>query len=439
MIRILAIDDNKDNLIVLQALLSDAFPGSAILSVQSGAEGIQIAKRENPDVILLDLVMPVMDGFETCRRLKEDDILKRIPVIILTAAKTDTSNRIKALKIGAEAFLGKPIDESELTAQVSSMVRIKKSEDSVRMENLRLEQVVKERTNDLLQQLEERQRAEKELKRSFADLELSKLATLNLLDDLKAEMDQRHQAEKELILAKEKAEASDRLKTAFMNNISHEVRTPLNGILGFGDLITSPDITEEEKTFYLEILNASSDRLLKTINDYMDISLIVSGNIEVRPSVFAVEDLLHRISGSFVSLAKSKGLEIRINQDDGRASELESDPELIGKILINLLDNAVKYSQKGAIEIGYQEDSGVIRFFIRDEGIGISSDKQAQIFEYFMQEDLSHTRKYEGSGLGLSISKGLVDLLGGRIWVESAKGEGSTFWFTIPGFNKSIN
>ena len=173
MIKILAIDDNKDNLIVLQALLSDAFPDSKILSVQSGAEGILVALTENPDVILLDLVMPGMDGFETCRKLKQDNFLRRIPVIILTAAKTETASRIKALKLGAEAFLGKPIDESELAAQVSSMVRIKKSEDTVRLENLRLEEVVKERTIDLLKELEERKRTEAELKKSYVELDLS--------------------------------------------------------------------------------------------------------------------------------------------------------------------------------------------------------------------------------------------------------------------------
>ncbi len=432
MIKILAIDDNKDNLVVLNALLSDAFPGSKIYSVQTGAEGINLAKAENPDVILLDLVMPGMDGFETCRQLKENDLLKRIPVIILTAAKTETSNRIKALKLGAEAFLGKPIDESELTAQVSSMVRIKKSEDNVRLENLRLEEVVKERTNDLLRELDERKRAEKDLKKSYEDLELSKIATLNLLEDLKMEMEQRHIIQNELIAAKEKAEASDRLKTAFMNNISHEVRTPLNGILGFGDLLTSPGLTDEEKATYLEILNSSSDRLLKTINDYMDISLIVSGNLEVRYTEFNPAILLEKVLTTFYSRIKAKNLDVKISRAPDTECMLNSDAELLRKLLINLLDNAIKYSTQGLIELGYLVKPGCIQFYVKDDGVGISDDKQVQIFEYFMQEDLSHTRKYEGSGLGLSISKGLVELLGGRIWVESVKDKGSVFWFTIP-------
>jgi signal transduction histidine kinase len=392
-----------------------------------------VALTENPDVILLDLVMPGMDGFETCRKLKQDNFLRRIPVIILTAAKTETASRIKALKLGAEAFLGKPIDESELAAQVSSMVRIKKSEDTVRLENLRLEEVVKERTIDLLKELEERKRTEAELKKSYEELDLSKRATLNLLEDLKLEMDQRHRVQSELILAKEKAEASDRLKTAFMNNISHEVRTPLNGILGFGELIIAPDLTEEDKELYFRILQSSSNRLLKTISDYMEISLIVSGNMEVCPSLFQPDDLLDGIFESFYPHAKAKNLEMIVSKtENAKGFILHSDPELISKLIINLVDNAIKYSDHGTIEIGYLTLPGVVQFFVRDNGIGISEDKQVQIFEYFMREDETHTRKFEGSGLGLSIAKGLVELLGGKIWVESEKGVGSTFWFTVP-------
>jgi len=432
MTKILAIDDNRDNLIVLQALLSEAFPDAKIFLVQTGIEGIAIAREENPDVILLDLVMPGMDGFETCRRLKVDDFLQRIPIIILTAAKTETSNRIRALKLGAEAFLGKPLDESELTAQVSSMIRIKKSEDRVRIENLRLEEVVKERTLDLLKELEDRKRAEADLKKSFAELEKSKTAMLEVLENLKSEISQRQEIQKELIRAKEKAEASDRLKTAFMNNISHEVRTPLNGILGFGEMITREELTNDEKELYLGILNSSSDRLLKTINDYMDISLIVSGNMDVAYSTFSPDELLKEIHQSVDDLVKTKRLNMMISVPVREGTLVNSDLGLVRKLLLTLVDNAIKYSNKGNIEIGYQADKENIEFFVKDEGIGISTDKQGQIFEHFMQEDLSHTRKFEGSGLGLSIAKGLADLLKGRIWVESAKGNGSAFRVLLP-------
>ena len=140
MIKILAIDDKHNNLVGLTALFSSSFPDARIITALSGREGIEKALTEDPDVILLDLVMPIMDGIETCKRLKEDNFLKRIPVIMITATKTDSKTRTKALETGVEAFLSKPIDEAELTAQVSSMIRLKESENQVLLKNERLEE-----------------------------------------------------------------------------------------------------------------------------------------------------------------------------------------------------------------------------------------------------------------------------------------------------------
>lgn len=164
MIKILAIDDKQNNLVVLTALFSSSFPDARIITALSGAgrEGIEKGLTEDPDVILLDLVMPIMDGIETCKRLKEDNFLKRIPVIMITATKTDSKTRTKALETGVEAFLSKPIDEAELTAQISSMIRLKKSENKVLLENERLEALVHER---------------------IKGLEESKRTALNLLED----------------------------------------------------------------------------------------------------------------------------------------------------------------------------------------------------------------------------------------------------------------
>ena len=236
----------------------------------------------------------------------------------------------------------------------------------------------------------------------------------------------------EILLAKERAEASNRLKTAFLNNISHEVRTPLNGILGFGELIVDPDLTTEEKNMYLEVLYSSSDRLLKTINDYMDISLIASGNLEVRPELFNLNELMDQLLHGYKPKALAKNLNISIKLPRGSNSFLmDSDAALMKKVLSNMLDNAVKFSTSGSIEFGYTIEPEHLLFYVRDEGIGIAQDKQALIFENFMQEDPLTTKKYGGSGLGLSIAGGIVKLLGGKTWVESEKGKGSTFYFTI--------
>ncbi len=243
---------------------------------------------------------------------------------------------------------------------------------------------------------------------------------------------ERKKFEEEIVMAKERAEASNRLKTAFLNNISHEVRTPLNGILGFGELIVDPDLTPEEKNMYLDVLFSSSDRLLKTINDYMDISLIASGNLEVRPSLFNLNELMDQLLHGFKPKAMTKNLSITATVPKGSNSFLmDSDATLVKKVLANLLDNAVKFSTSGSIDFGYTIEPDHLLFYVKDEGAGIAPEKQALIFENFMQEDPLTTKKFGGSGLGLSIAGGIVNLLGGKIWVESDKGKGSTFYFTI--------
>ena len=194
--KILAIDDNHDNLVVLEELLAEEFPSARFLSALNGKDGLELAKKEMPSVVLLDLVMPEMDGFQVCKKFKEDAGLSHIPVIILTAAKTDAESRIKALRMGAEAFLSKPIDQPELAAQVSSMLRLSKSEARVRQEKDTLEGEVRRRTKALERQLQERIKAERNLRRS-------RQAALNLMEDLSVEIEQRKETEKALRESKE--------------------------------------------------------------------------------------------------------------------------------------------------------------------------------------------------------------------------------------------
>ncbi len=198
MIKILAIDDNNDNLVVLYAMLTTSIPDVVYDSARSGREGVDKARSNPYDLILLDLVMPGMDGYETCRQLKEDPDLQRIPIIILTAEKTDASSRIKALQLGADSFLSKPVIEAELIAVVTTMIRVKQSEDTIRREKQLLEKTVAERTGSLQFQLEELKRTERELKNSYAALETTKLATLNLMEDLRTEIEQRKRSEETL-------------------------------------------------------------------------------------------------------------------------------------------------------------------------------------------------------------------------------------------------
>lgn len=233
--------------------------------------------------------------------------------------------------------------------------------------------------------------------------------------------------------AREKAESGDRLKTAFMNNISHEIRTPLNSILGFSQLITQPDLATEDRKTFFTLIKASSDRLISTVTNYMDISLITSGNLEVKREPFSLHQALDQLLGQFQPLCadKSIGLHLEIPEKTSLFT-INSDAELFQKALSHLLDNAVKFTTKGEIAFGYALQSGLLEFYVKDTGIGIGAESLSLIFDSFDQEESSITSGFEGSGLGLSIARGIVHLLGGELRIESAKDKGSTFFFTLP-------
>lgn len=240
-------------------------------------------------------------------------------------------------------------------------------------------------------------------------------------------------AEQELIKAKEKAEASDRLKTAFMNNISHEIRTPLNGILGFGQMLTNPDIAPDLKENYYRILNSSSDRLLNTVTNFLDISLLTSGNQKIYRKNVALENLLDEVCSGFTESCEEKQLTLLLQKPESAPTDsIYTDRDLLGKILHQLIDNAVKFTTKGSITVGYKKLNGFILFHVQDTGMGISEENRKLIFSNFTQGDTTDTRVYEGTGLGLSIAKGLTELLGGMMCLESEKDKGSTFYFSVP-------
>ena len=257
---------------------------------------------------------------------------------------------------------------------------------------------------------------------------------------IQKELEDRKLAEKALIQAKNKAEESDRLKTAFMNNISHEVRTPLNGILGFSQLILQPDLSEEEKSFYLEVLNDSSDRLVNTITNYMDISLLTSGNLSANKQPVSIHKLLNEIYQKFYNKCKSKNLKLILQiPTESNDNFLQCDASYFEKSVSHLVDNAIKFTQTGSIELGYYLSNNFYEIFVKDTGFGINSEASGKIFDYFTQGEVSSSRGYEGSGLGLSIAKGLVELMGGKIKFESTEGKGSAFYIVFPAQEEIIN
>jgi hypothetical protein len=261
------------------------------------------------------------------------------------------------------------------------------------------------------------------------------------------------QSQQELLKAKEKAEESDRLKSTFLANMSHEIRTPMNGILGFASLLKEPNLTGEDQQKYIRIIEKSGARMLNIINDIVDISKIEAGLMEVNLKETNINDQIEYIYNFFKPEVEGKGMHLLFkNFLPAQEAIIETDREKIYAILTNLVKNSIKYSKEGSIEFGYtlvetqnaaSSDSNpsasmnttpekFLQFFVKDTGIGVAKNRQEAIFERFIQADIEDTKALQGSGLGLTISKAYVEMLGGTIWVNSDEGIGSIFYFTIP-------
>ncbi|VAW28286.1 diguanylate cyclase/phosphodiesterase (GGDEF & EAL domains) with PAS/PAC sensor(s), partial [hydrothermal vent metagenome] len=238
----------------------------------------------------------------------------------------------------------------------------------------------------------------------------------------------------QLIRAKENAEESDRLKTAFLQNMSHEIRTPLNGILGFADLLTNDNIDIYEMRTYANFIKTSGNRLLALINNILDLSRIEAGSVHTQAKPFVLNKLMKEVWQMFKIQADKNNISFQYHFSlPDKKSVIISDEDKISQITTNLLSNAFKFtSASGSIDFGYNISGNEIVFHVTDTGRGIPQEHQSRIFERFYQADISMSRDYEGAGLGLSISKGLVNLLGGKMWLESEVGKGTSFYFSLP-------
>lgn len=241
----------------------------------------------------------------------------------------------------------------------------------------------------------------------------------------------------ELYLAIQKIEESEKLKTAFLQNVSHEIRTPLNSILGLSNVITGDALNPDEREEIIELIEKSGKRLVEIINNILDISKIETGQYQVSTTFFPLNELIKDLAYSFSKDAEIKKLKFEYHCDipDGK-DILLSDKYVIRQALNNLINNAIKFSEKGTISFGYKKTCTALEFYVIDTGIGISPRHQAIIFNRFMQVDSGLSRIHEGAGLGLPITKGLIELLGGKIWIESELGKGSKFFFTVPYQNR---
>ncbi|MEI7663246.1 MAG: response regulator [Bacteroidota bacterium] len=387
---ILIVDDQEANIDILAGLL-EMQGYSHVKTTTDPRLVVDLYHSFNPDLILLDLMMPHLSGYEVMNLLKEQIPFNTyLPILVLTADITIESKQ-RALSGGAKDFLSKPFDLIEVGLRIENLLFARCLHQQSLNQNQILEKTVRERT-----------------------LELEKI---NI----------------ELVVAKEKAEASDRLKTAFIKNISHEIRTPLNGILGMYQVLTDPDLSPGEKEEFYVHLQASSDRLIKTITDYMDIALLVSGNMTIQESVFTPRILVDEMYNKFRHECETRHLTFTLQSPPLASTiQIKSDYNLLCKVLSHLLDNAMKFTREGKVSIGFDILGNDLEFFVKDTGSGIDETAYDSVYDFFVQENITETRGHEGNGLGLTIAKKMVELAGGRIRFLSHKGKGSTFYFTVP-------
>jgi signal transduction histidine kinase len=240
---------------------------------------------------------------------------------------------------------------------------------------------------------------------------------------------------REMLRAKEKAEDLDRLKNIYLSNISREIRIPMNSIVGFSELLNIDSITPAEKTEYMQIIKLQSNLMLKLIDDISEVARLEAGEVKINKSPCNLNLLLNEllgIAGQHKKIYKKENLDLSLNIPDKKGIVTYTDSGRLQQVLINLISNAIKFTEKGYIEFGYGKKENFIEFYVKDTGIGLNKDEQRHIFDRFKYDEEIITRKYEGKGLGLTIAKGIVRLLGGKIWIESEPGKGTSIFFTIP-------
>lgn len=514
--RVLFIDDREQNIRTFKEIFYSV--PYDILTASDGWEGLEIANSKQPDLIVLDIMMPEFDGFEVYKALRAKPKTEEIPVIFLTAL-TDPEERIRGLELGAIDFISKPIDAKELILRVSNQLDKITFQKKLEQLNADLEKRVAERTSELLEanrkltiEIQKHKASQKEIKKLSRAVEQSPVSVVITdaealieyvnpkftqitgyeeqevmgkktsilssgitdpetyetlwktvrsgkewfgelynkrkdgngywcsvsISPIYSESDEithfvaimeditlRKKNEKEILLAKEEAEEASRLKSILLTNLSHEFRTPMNAILGYTDILKK-EIDDENYTELLDGISSTGERLLSTLTSILHLSSIEAGMTRIKIDLCNIYAIAESVFKHYRTVANNKGLSFSLNSTNDMIFA-HCDEMMVTEIIRNIVDNAIKYTSTGSVEINIGEEKDLQYVKVKDTGIGIPESDFEKIFLEFRQGSEGLSRMYEGSGLGLAVSKKMADLMGTTIEVESKQGEYSIF------------
>ncbi len=537
-VSVLMVEDDAPSRIYCSKILKKLV--REVYVAENGLEGLNIFQSNNIDVVVSDIGMPIMDGLEMSREIRN---INRNTQIILTTALDNKNYLMQAIEIGINSYIVKPIQKDSLyesviragkltllekeiskqyesirklsraVEQSPSMVLIINSANQIEYVNQKFttmtklyfedvekkspieifrdnsfvskyETIFADLTNNfdintieqndkiefkfpnssggynwlsanfsaiddgngnfqniliLLEDVTEEKLAKKALEESKEQLEQRVIERTDELRDtnsqLLAEIEIRRKTEQQLIKAKDEAESANKAKSTFLAKVSHELRTPLNGIIGISSILLTDELSPKQRKF-LEMVKFSADGLLDIINDILDFSKIEAGKLQISNSIFSIRTLIENVLELYKQSAMTKKINLFSQIDSNVPEFYNSDAGRIRQVLLNLISNALKFTEQGEVNIKISldsEDNNFVEllFEVSDTGIGIAENKLAMLFHSFSQVDDSLTRRYGGTGLGLTISKEIIELMGGKIWVESRLGVGSTFYFRL--------